>query len=78
MDSATSHPHDESDDHDTDELPELLEDLAASIGDERARGSALFLSAHPKPSRAILGNPPRSTQKKREKARSDPERDEKP
>lgn len=79
MDSTTSHHHDESDDEQT-ELDRLnaldvLDDLAGAIGDERAAGSVL-LTATPRPPRAFLGNPPRSSRKKRDQARSDPERDE--
>lgn len=79
MDSTTSHPHDESDEHENVEAATIaaLDALAGSIGDERARGSALFLTATPRPPRAFLGNPPRSAQKKRDQARSDPERGEK-
>ena len=84
MDSTTSHHHESSDDE-RDELDrinardviEQLDHLAGAIGDERAAGSALFLSAHPKPSRAFLGNPPRLAQKKGETGRSDPDKDEK-
>ncbi|MGP5362144.1 hypothetical protein ACTXLB_02420 [Brachybacterium tyrofermentans] len=55
---------------------EQLDDLAGAIGDERAVGSALFLTGNPRPSRAFLGNPPRSAQKKGETGRSDPDKDE--
>lgn len=82
MDSTTSQHHDSSSDHDDERgdlfgLAEAVGVLAGSIGDERALGSALFLSRPRYPARAFLGNPPRSAQKKRDQARSGPERGEK-
>lgn len=83
MDSTTSHHHESSDEsceHRAGErgecVLEQLDDLAGAIGDERAVGSALFLTGTPRPSRAFLGNPPRSAQKKGETGRSDPDKDE--
>lgn len=77
MDSTTSNHHDSSDEHEQLELAALLDALAAAPADARALGSAVLLSGTPKPPRAIPGNPPRSARKKRDKARSGPERTEK-
>lgn len=76
MDSTTSHHHESRDEHTSEvEVDGFLAALAGAIGDERVRGSVL-LSGTPRPSRAFLGNPPRSSRKKRDQARSDPERGE--
>ena len=79
MDSTTSHHHDSSDEHEQIEAAtlEALDALAAAPADARALGSAVLLTATPRPPRAIPGNPPRSAQKNRDQARSDPERTEK-
>lgn len=79
MDSTTSHRHDSSDEHEQVEAAtiEALDALAAAPADARALGSAVLLSGTPRPPRAIPGNPPRSAQKNRDQARSDPERTEK-
>ena len=77
MDSTTSHRHDSSDEHEQLEPAALLDALAAAPADARALGSAVLLSGTPRPPRAIPGNPPRSAQKNRDQARSDPERTEK-
>lgn len=79
MDSTTSHHHDSSDEHEQLEPAtiEALDALAAAPADARALGSAVLLSGTPRPPRAIPGNPPRSAQKNRDQARSDPERTEK-
>ena len=51
MDSTTSHPHDESDEHENVEAAtaEALAALAAAPPSERALGSALLLSGAPRP-----------------------------
>ena len=79
MDSTTSQHHDSSDEREQLEgaTIEALDALAAAPADARALGSAVLLSGTPRPPRAIPGNPPRSAQKNRDRARSDPERTEK-
>ena len=79
MGSTTSQPHDSSDEREQLEgaTIEALDALAAAPADARALGSAVLLSGTPRPPRAIPGNPPRSAQKNRDQARSDPERTEK-
>ena len=79
MDSTTSRALDASDDLEDDAVTtaEHLAALAAAPPSDRALGSAVLLSEGPLPTRANLGNPPRSAQKKRDQARSDPERTEK-
>lgn len=67
MDSHTSQPRESSDEHEDDAVTtaERLAALAAAPPSERALGSAVLLSEGPLPTRAILGNPPRSAQKNR-------------
>ena len=81
MVSTTSQHHDSSDDQLLAALAvepdEVLAALAGALADDRVRGTALLLSGTPRPPRAIPGNPPRSAQKNRDQARSDPERTEK-
>lgn len=76
MDSTTSRARDASDEHDDEreELTELLEHLAAAPPSDRALGSAVLLRTSPLPTRANLGNPPRSAQKNAGHAQIGPER----
>jgi hypothetical protein len=67
MDSTTSRALDASDEPDDGEVTtaEHLDALAAAPPSDRALGSAVLLSGGPLPTRANLGNPPRSAQKNR-------------
>lgn len=80
MDSATSPHHESSDDrehrtdrHDHDDVTERLDHLADAIGDERATGSALFLSASARPPRATMEIPPDQPRKNGKTAGQDQE-----
>ena len=75
MDSTTSRALDASDDLEDDAVTtaEHLAALAAAPPSDRALGSAVLLSEGPLPTRANLGNPPRSAQKNRRSGPIGPE-----